>query len=69
MVGTSRETITRLVRLLRERDILAEEEGQIVVRNRDGLKLLLVVPFSLGTPPDSHKIAVDRDAPTGNARK
>jgi len=62
MVGTSRETITRLVRILRERNILDVEQGRVVVRNRDGLRLLLRVPFSLGTPLTRPKQAADDDA-------
>ena len=62
MVGTSRETITRLVRILRERNILDVEQGRIVVRNRDGLRLLLRVPFSLGTPLPTAKQRIDGSA-------
>jgi CRP/FNR family cyclic AMP-dependent transcriptional regulator len=47
MGGTPRDTITRMLRKLQERRILAVDGGRIVVRNRDALRLLLELPFSL----------------------
>jgi CRP/FNR family cyclic AMP-dependent transcriptional regulator len=47
MGGTPRDTITRMLRKLQERRILAVDGGRIVVRDRDALRLLLELPFSL----------------------
>ena len=47
MGGTPRETITRMLRKLQERRILAVDGERIVVRNRDALRQLLELPFSL----------------------